>query len=411
MQRNKDSRGEGHKTMTDGKGPRPSTNTSLGPITKFLKNPPGSENKSQKKKAKKMEQKQSASNIESTNSREHSQELTPIEHPTTSEWDSTENDQEGQNGQKPATDENEGDVENPQMTPDEIQRTMDNCGEEDRTSLASFPVGRGERGTILSRLAKTDKTMMRALIKISALTAGNETVAQQLETLISEQAKLKAMVIEQAQEIAFQKGRIQELEKNKQETTREEKQEIIQGTPVSRDIRPTYAMVVSSGTLEKREVADILRRRVDPLELGIRDAAIRPGRQGIVVTTSSKEDSEKILRCIQNDQKMKDVEVKLPKETRIHVKIIGLEDDVDKEDLPARIVKQNHLRCSPDDIIIRKTWPGRRGQTIILALNRSAYRAIEGKVALNIGWSRCPLFDDIFVARCTRCADTWAHCR
>ncbi|KAH7961084.1 hypothetical protein HPB52_001835 [Rhipicephalus sanguineus] len=129
--------------------------------------------------------------------------------------------------------------------------------------------------------------------------------------------------------------------------------------------------------MEKKEVASLLRQRVDPLDLGIQDATIRPGRlQGIVVTTTSKEDSAKILQFIQNDKEMKNVQAKLLKENRIHMKVIGPEDDIDNDNLHARIVNQNRLVCSPDDIVIKETSPGRRGKTVILALNRSGSRAI-----------------------------------
>ncbi|KAL1460425.1 hypothetical protein MTO96_043300 [Rhipicephalus appendiculatus] len=136
----------------------------------------------------------------------------------------------------------------------------------------------------------------------------------------------------------------------------------------------------------------------------MQDATIRPGREGIAVTTTSKEDSAKILRFIEYDNEMKDVQAKLPKDNMIHVKVIGLEYDMDNDNLPARIVKQNRLACSPEDIIVKKTWSGRRGKISILALNRSRSKSLGGRTALNIGWSRCPIFDDIFWSRCTRCA-------
>ncbi|KAL1476837.1 hypothetical protein MTO96_036200 [Rhipicephalus appendiculatus] len=130
------------------------------------------------------------------------------------------------------------------------------------------------------------------------------------------------------------------------------------------------------------------------------------GGRGIVVTSTSKEDSAIILRFIQNDKEMNEVEAKLPKENRIHVKVIGLEDEIDDDNLPARIVNQNRLACSPEELVVKKTWSGRRGKTLIQALNRSGSKAIAGRTALNIGWSRCPIFDDIFWPRCTRCART-----
>ncbi|KAL1485606.1 hypothetical protein MTO96_031823 [Rhipicephalus appendiculatus] len=102
---------------------------------------------------------------------------------------------------------------------------------------------------------------------------------------------------------------------------------------------------------------------------------------------------------------MKDIEAKLPKENKIPtVKVARLEDDIDNGSLPARIMNQNSLEGLPEDIVVKKTWPGRRGKTVILALHRNGIKALGGRAALNIGWSRCPVFDIFFWPRCTRCA-------
>ncbi|KAL1475789.1 hypothetical protein MTO96_037020 [Rhipicephalus appendiculatus] len=120
---------------------------------------------------------------------------------------------------------------------------------------------------MLSKVSKADKSTLKALIKISTLTGGDETVAQLIETVISEQAKLENIIMEQEQQIAFQKGRIEELEKTKTEppnTPNEAIGHMGQTQSPTGDQRPTYALVVSSGSLEKNEVANLLRTRLNP---------------------------------------------------------------------------------------------------------------------------------------------------
>ncbi|KAL1485138.1 hypothetical protein MTO96_032161 [Rhipicephalus appendiculatus] len=180
--------------------------------------------------------------------------------------------------------------------------------DEDRTSQSSLPISRGEKGSVLSKLSKTDRNTMRALIKIPTLTGGDEAVAQQIETIISEQAKLKNLLMDQAQQIAFQKGRMEQLEKRRQDALDEQRKKATQSNSPANESQPTYALVVSSGTLEKKEVASLLRQRVDPLDLGIQDATIRPGREATFGhIRTSKEDSAKILQFIENDKEMKNV--------------------------------------------------------------------------------------------------------
>ncbi|KAH7963772.1 hypothetical protein HPB52_022882 [Rhipicephalus sanguineus] len=414
MLKSKEMRTETQKQGLEGKGPRPTVNPAMGPMSKVLKNTGSNEDsavtdptqgtktdKIQKKKTKKVDQKQMTNKGEKAKKEPQGAMLTKAS-PETDWWSPTENEQV--EGGSPGTEaeEAEGGEVHPQTQPAANEGALDNW-DEDRTSQSSLPTSRGEKGSVLSRLSKAVNNTMRALIKISTLTGGDEAVAQQIEATISEQAKLKNLLLEQAQQIAFQKGRIEELEKRRQEEPFEQREEPTQSNTPVNESRPTYALVVSSGTMEKKEVASLLKQRVDPLDLGIQEATIRPGREGIVVTTKSKENSAKILQFIQNDREMRNVKAKLPQENRIHKKVIGLEDEIDEVNLPARIVMQNRLARSPEDITIKKTWPGKRGKTVILALNRSGNKAIGSRTALNIGWSRCPIFD-IFWPRCTRCA-------
>lgn len=80
--------------------------------------------------------------------------------------------------------------------------------------------------TLLTRVARADKAIMKALIKIATSTGQNEEVAAQIDNVLSEHSKLKKIIIEQGQEIAFQRGRISELEKRAtQNKEREEKEQ------------------------------------------------------------------------------------------------------------------------------------------------------------------------------------------
>lgn len=90
--------------------------------------------------------------------------------------------------------------DNSPLTQSRVQDgAINNYWKEDKISLSSLLTSRGEKGTILSKLSEADKNMMKALIKISTLSGGDETAAQLIETIISEQAKMMALVMEQAQ--------------------------------------------------------------------------------------------------------------------------------------------------------------------------------------------------------------------
>ncbi|XP_075530182.1 uncharacterized protein LOC142563519 [Dermacentor variabilis] len=212
--------------------------------------------------------------------------------------------------------------------------------EDDRASQSSMVISKGDKSTTLSRLSKSDKATMKALLRISTLTGGDEKVTQMIETILTEQSKMKTLIMEQAQEIAYQKGRIEELERKSSEEriSRTEEQSTGREESLSTDINPkqTYALVVSSGTLHKNEVAALIKRKVDPVTLGLQDATMRNGREGVVVTTSSKEASSKLLTHFEKDKDLKNLTTKLPKENRLQIKVIGIDEDTDLETLPEK---------------------------------------------------------------------------
>ncbi|KAH7933106.1 hypothetical protein HPB49_008240 [Dermacentor silvarum] len=242
--------------------------------------------------------------------------------------------------------------------------------EEEVVSMTSKTSNKPEKTSVLARLTKADKATLKALIKISNLTGGDEEVAHQIEAILSEQARLKNLVMEQAQELAFQKGRIEELEKRKVELEQSstEKQDTTnhghrEGASTQGKPKPTYAVIVTSSSLQKKEVAELIKKKVDPLHTGIEDAQMRPGREGIVMTTSSKEASDKLMRILEKDKDLRPLTVKQPKQNRLQVKVVGVEEELDIETLPERIIAQNRLNCSTEDIMVKKTWEGKNGKT------------------------------------------------
>lgn len=261
-----------------------------------------------------------------------------------------------------------------------------------------------EEAPILTRISKADKDMMRALVKIASLVGENTEVQEQLDNVLTAHGEMKNIIMEQTQEISFQKGRITELERTPVQN--EEGQGV---QPKKEDIeleqqKPSYALVVSSGSLERKDVAKLIKEQVDLSKLGIQEATMRPGREGVVITTTSKEAVGKLQTQLQTRAAFQQLQIKKPKEHLYNVKIIGLDEDTDIDTLTENMVKQNCLTCEPTDIKVLKTWKGKRGGTVVLALNRRGVKAMKDKTHVNIGWNRCPVFDHIFLPRCTRCA-------
>ncbi|KAH9378604.1 hypothetical protein HPB48_018322 [Haemaphysalis longicornis] len=153
----------------------------------------------------------------------------------------------------------------------------------------------------------------------------------------------------------------------------------------------------------KQEVASLFKKSIHPPDLGLRDATIKPGREGVIITTTLKEGSAKIETHLQG--KTKDLQIKRSEENKYPINVIGIDEEEEAGTIVQTIIEQNNLPCTTRNIEVKKTCKGRKGTTAILALNKVRYQALNNKSHLYIGGSRCRVFDHFFLPRCTKCAE------
>ncbi|KAH7933597.1 hypothetical protein HPB49_014199 [Dermacentor silvarum] len=127
--------------------------------------------------------------------------------------------------------------------------------------------------------------------------------------------------MEQGQEISFQEGRIKELEnrvegQKKVETCHSTQEDVLH----KEETKPSYALIVTSDNMGKKEVERLIKKKVDPIQLRIRDATMQAGREGVILTTTSKETSTKLQEHIQGKVELKNLKIRTPKENRYHIK-------------------------------------------------------------------------------------------
>ncbi|KAH9384422.1 hypothetical protein HPB48_026429 [Haemaphysalis longicornis] len=258
-----------------------------------------------------------------------------------------------------------------------------------------------DKQSSLSRLSRADKAITKALIQIASLVGDNEKLQEQVDIILTEQVRLKSIIVSQREELAYQKGRICELEKQYENKREEDLLQDELDKPEER--KPTYALVVSSGTMGKQEVATLIKKSIHPTDLGLRDATLKPGREGVIITTTSKEGAENIEAHLQ--RRTKDLQIKRPKENKYPIKVIGIDEQEEPGTIVQTIIEQNNLPCTTADIELKKTWKGKQGTTAIFALNKEGHQALKNRSHLYIGWTRCKVFDHFFLPRCTKCAE------
>lgn len=109
-------------------------------------------------------------------------------------------------------------------------------------------------------------------------------------------------------------------------------------------------------------MAAIIKKNVGLAQRGIQDATIREGKEGVILTTTSKEDAGRLEQQIKENTR--NIQVKRPKENKYPIKVIGLSEEEDMENVE-KIIQENHLPCQPEDITLKKNWKGKRDNSSV----------------------------------------------
>ncbi|KAH7936352.1 hypothetical protein HPB52_021558 [Rhipicephalus sanguineus] len=105
------------------------------------------------------------------------------------------------------------------------------------------------------------------------------------------------------------------------------------------------------------QIQEVIRKKVDPHELGVHEPEIRPGKNGVVITAISKTGLKNLETYIVNDPELcSKMQIQQPKLKRPEVKVISIEENLTPQDITRKIISQNGLKCSEEDVKIADTW-------------------------------------------------------
>lgn len=150
---------------------------------------------------------------------------------------------------------------------------------------------------------------------------------------------------------------------------------------------------------------DDICKNVKPasLEVGIVQMKnIKDG--GIVIKCKNKEDSAKIKDAAEKKLKKK-YSIKLPELVNPCLKVIGIDDDLEADELKACILKQNQIVQDEKSILNIKVLKKMKTKKMaIIETDPGTFAFIMNHGKLSIGWSICRVFEYVNIFRCYKCA-------
>ncbi|KAK8779956.1 hypothetical protein V5799_018703 [Amblyomma americanum] len=159
--------------------------------------------------------------------------------------------------------------------------------------------------TTLSKIAVIDKEIFAALVKISTLSGGNEEIGKQVDCIINEVSKLKTLTMKTSHRNKFLMGKLsKESEDKKTSTVSPTYAQALQGNQEPTRPKETKALIISSMTMRQKDIFEVIKNKLDLLTLGIRETSMRPGREGVVVTSTDENSLETLKGHIEGREEL-----------------------------------------------------------------------------------------------------------
>ncbi|KAH9371941.1 hypothetical protein HPB48_008020 [Haemaphysalis longicornis] len=168
--------------------------------------------------------------------------------------------------------------------------------------------------------------------------------------------------------------------------------------------QPTGALILTAANLKRAALENLIKRNVDPCQLGLRNVKLRHSKEGVIVSSMSAEGLKRLEEHITKDKNLRDVAARKPRVQLPEIKIVSIEDNIEDEEIIERIVGQNNINAGKEVIELIKTWKGKSGKTAVIKTGKKAYEQMKERKHLYVSWTRCPVFDNTYVPRCVKCA-------
>lgn len=158
-----------------------------------------------------------------------------------------------------------------------------------------------------------------------------------------------------------------------------------------------------------KEVKEDLRKKVDPTDMGMGVTMGRVTKKGgLILNCDTSKDILNIQSEIQS--KLGDTyDVERPKTLQHRIKIVGVDaGDYESEDsaLIAKVITQNDLINSDSGFsmkVIRRTKLIKSKFNLVIELDQCTYSSVMDIGKINIGWNRCPVYNEYGIVRCFNC--------
>jgi hypothetical protein len=155
-----------------------------------------------------------------------------------------------------------------------------------------------------------------------------------------------------------------------------------------------------------KETREDVRKQIDPSKVPVKE--MRNVARGSVVLECKNADATEQVRQEVEEKLGKDYDISISELRNPEIKVIGLYDEPEENEIVAKIKRQNDFIESTADIQVLKIEASKRQTktfSVALKVDPKTYSSVMEMGKLNIGWNRCRVVENIRILRCFKCAE------
>lgn len=218
---------------------------------------------------------------------------------------------------------------------------------------------------------------------------------------ISDAATMYKLIFEISNELKEVKNQMKELKNIVMKTNLDDKKE---KTYADALVNKDVVIVQPKEGQSLQKTKETLIKEVSPKEIAVGISQVKSLKNGgVAISCNNKEEISKLKNEVENKLGSR-YKVSVPELLKPRIKIVGMSQLLDKEELIDSIIKQNKgLNILKEDFQIICIKQMKKRYMAIAELNGETYGHIMDNKILNIGWDTCNVYEHFNVKRCFKC--------
>lgn len=157
--------------------------------------------------------------------------------------------------------------------------------------------------------------------------------------------------------------------------------------------------------LTPKQIMETITNNIDPATFKLTNAQIKTQGPRVRITSTNKKAMEDIQAEIKRLPEASKIEIQVASPKKPSFKIVGIDQGMEKQDIPQKIMAQNQLTGSPSDIEVTTQYVNRKKNNItVIKTTANIWKQLRNKDSLNIGWLKVALYDNNHPVICRFCA-------